>query len=240
MKRIKIDYNSFSPFCFFYSAATEHSFLYEKKTDSVSYYSKIVLGIWKLYIQIYLFKEKNIADYPYCEEPRYGFTFFDRTLHLHFGKTKVFDLPWAWEIVRHDLLYPWGDVYYSNTFSKLIPEKYKHICWHDIFDSHKYHYDDVRMELAEFVKLKHTTKDGRVQEAVIRLCGEEREWRWKWFKWLPFPRLKHRTVDCTSNIELGERAGQWKGGMIGWGCKWKEDQTMEQAFWEWYKDWNGR
>jgi hypothetical protein len=89
------------------------------------------------------------------------------------------------------------------------------------------------------MNLVHYTKVGRKQEADITFTGEEREWRWKWFTWLPLFSKVERVIDCDSNVELGKKAGSWKGGMMGWSCEWDLDESMESAFRRWYEKWDG-
>jgi hypothetical protein len=132
-------------------------------------------------------------------------------------------------------LFPDGDVYYRNVYPK---KNQKHLHWWEVFDKPKLQ-SDVQVQVAEFVELDHWTKDGVNQKAKIRLAGEEREWRPKCTRWLPIFRKIQRVVDCDSDTELGPRAGSWKGGMLGWSVDWKEDESMEKAFWRWYRNWDG-
>lgn len=183
----------------------------------------------------------------------YGFTFGDEAIHIHYGiqpgnwsrddpensdHTKVYWYPWRYEIVRHDLLYPNGDVYHRNLYPR---NGEKHIHWYEVFDWPKDEdRERVEVQVAEFTNLKHYNKtNGELQEAKIRLCGEEREWRPKCTRWLPIFRKVNRVVDCWSDVELGTRAGSWKGGMLGWSCEWYKDETMHEAFWRWYRKWDG-
>jgi len=138
--------------------------------------------------------------------------------------------------VRHDLLFPDGNVYYRNVYPK---KNQKHLHWWEVFDYSNKRNEDTEAEFAKFVDLNHWTKDGVNQKARIRLCGEEREWRPKCTRWLPIFRKIQRVVDCDSDTELGPRAGSWKGGMLGWSVDWKEDESMKEAFWRWYRNWDG-
>lgn len=199
----------------------------------------ITIGFWKFFFMLYLWKVTPFeSDFGKDSSKRYGFTLSDRTLHLHWGDTWVYWLPWSWMIIRHDLLYPDGTVFLTND---LTNKNQKHATWYKVLDESdpfiKYH---VHEHCVKTITLTHKTKSGTIQSATIKLKGEEREWRWLWFKWLPFPRQIHRVVDCESDIELGEKAGSWKGGMMGWSCEWKKHETMEDAFWRWYDTWNGR
>lgn len=203
----------------------------------------LVIGIHRMFLKLYLWKVKPFKhEFGQDSYKRYGITFFERGVHLHWDDTWVHSLPWDWECVRHDLLYPNGDVYWHNKFPRYrLGEKSKSYTWHDIFDGRTpYKKTDVDVEVARFIDLVHYTKDGRKQTARIRLAGEEREWRYRWFKWLPWPNIKRRVVDCWSDTELGEKAGSWKGGMMGWSVEWRKGESMEGAFWRWYKEWDGR
>lgn len=203
----------------------------------------LTIGIWHMYFRLCLWKVTPFkGSFEMDNTKRYGFTYFERSLHLHWGETHVFWLPWQWECVRHDLLLPNGDLYWRNKYPSFrLGEKKKHYSWYNILemDESPFPKSDVQVQAAEFIELTHYTKSGKKQVAKIRLCGEEREWRWRWFRWLPWPNIKRRVVDCWSNEELGERAGSWKGGMMGWSVDWEEGESMKHAFWRWYKKWDG-
>jgi hypothetical protein len=201
-----------------------------------NYRIRLTIGFWKLFLAVYLWKVKPFKGAYNLDNYRtYGITFFERGVHVHWNKTKVYDLPWAWDIVRHDLLLPSGDVYWRNKFPdynlgvKIRDSKY----WYEIQGTPE------ESKVSEYCDIVHHTKDGRRQVARIRLNGDEREWRWKWFRWLPWPNKKQRVVDCNSNVELGKKAGSWKGGLMGWSCEWKKGESMKSAFYRWYSNWNG-
>jgi len=196
------------------------------------------LGLWHLFVQIPLWKTTPWAEWGH-EAPQYGIAYHNDTFWIYHGADKwwTFDMPWQWTIVRHDLLLPNGDLYHRNKYPQFGRGRgVKTRSWYDVFESDP---GDVQIKVADYVALKHKVSDNIIQEAVIRLCGEEREWRWKWFTWFPFFGMIQRTINCESPIELGSKAGSWKGGMMGWGTDWKHDETMEQAFWRWYKTWDG-
>lgn len=202
---------------------------------------RLVFGFWRFFFSINLWTAEPWKECG-TQAPCYGVSFHDSILWVSYGADRSFiiDMPWKWEIVRHDLLYPDADVYHRNKFpASTLAQKKRTISWHDVFEKTNNFEDDVQVLVAKFITLTHYTKDGRKQIAKIRLAGEEREWRWKWFKWLPWPNLKQRVVDCTSDIELGDRAGSWKGGMMGWSIPWEEGESMKAAFFKWYKKWDG-
>lgn len=192
---------------------------------------------------------KGYDDYI---QRQYGFKFTNDAIFLYYGiqpgcwnsrdpensdHSKVFWYPWHPTIVRHDLLYPNGDVYHRNVYPRdTYGEELK---WYQVF-SRESNENTPETQLAVYVELEHYNKtDGKLQKAKIRLTGEEREWRPKCTRWLPIFRKVSRVVDCDSDTELGTKAGSWKGGMMGWSCEWREDETMKQAFRRWYKTWDG-
>jgi hypothetical protein len=203
------------------------------------YRAKLYIGIWHLFIDIPLWKATPWAEFG-KDSPSYGISYHDSIFWIHYGADKWYtiDMPWQWEIVRHDLLFPDGTVYHRNKYpTYTLHQKKSIVSWFDIFEKNQT--GEEQTQLARYVDLTHFTKDGRKQVVRIRLTGEEREWRWTWFKWLPWPNQKHRVVDCSSDEELGERAGSWKGGMMGWSVPWNKNESMETAFWRWYKKWDG-
>lgn len=204
----------------------------------------LTVGFWRIFMQLYLWRVKPFkGSYDSDSSKRYGITYFERSMHVHWGETKVYWMPWDWTIVRWDLLFPNGDVYYRNRYpGTTLASKRRTFSWYNVLDMNESPYpaSPVEAQVAKYIDLEHHTKDGRKQVAKIRLAGEVREWRWRWLKWLPWPRQVSRTIDCMSDVELGSKAGSWKGGMLGWSVPWPEDESMEQAFHNWYNKWDGR
>jgi hypothetical protein len=65
-----------------------------------------------------------------------------------------------------------------------------------------------------------------VQERTATICVEEREWRWRIFKYvLPWPRKVHRYIEIEFNEEVGDRTGSWKGGTVGCSYSLRPDET---------------
>ena len=231
------DYNHW---CFYFSLPSTDT---ETEVWGV-YRAKLIIAFWKFFLSLNLWKVTPWQSDSYLESyKRYGITFFDRSIHLHWKKTWVKFLPWDWEIHRWDLLLPNGEVYYRNQYSVTKNQGENNIySWYEILDGHRVpqSHDPVPDNATETVEIIHRAPDGSIQRAHITLCGEEREWRWRWFTWLPWPRMIKRTVDCSSDIQIGARAGSWKGGMTGWSCDWKQGESMKKAFWRWYSTWDGK
>jgi hypothetical protein len=220
-----------------------HMYLVWPTEHSEEKYLKISVGFWKFFASIGLWPTKGVGDFSNFDGPKYGFMYSDGTFFIYRGLDKVLyiDMPWKWQIVRHDLLLPDGSVYESNRWTFDGKSIDKHYHWYEVLNG--WHDKKIQKSLLEkytrTVELDHYTKDGRRQQAVITLTGEEREWRWKWFTWLPLFLKVERVVSCDSNVELGKKAGSWKGGLMGWSCEWDLNESMEMAFRRWYDKWDG-
>lgn len=118
-----------------------------------------------------------------------------------------FMLPWSWQHIRHEWLRPDGTVFRAPGEGEY----------------------DVPPEVTERHEYSYTLRNGTVQHRVATVNGEEREWRWRWLTWLPWPRRVSRTINVTFDADVGERSGSWKGGCYGCGWDWWPDETMEQA-----------
>ena len=209
-----------------------HPYDYDDE-DSVN----LKIGIYKLYIDIPLYKtgkrESNFGN----DSLQYGITYHDDTFWLYTGEgNKSFDAPWQWTIVRHDLLNLDGSLYYRNSYKngRRSPD---HLYFHELENTKSY---VSAWTLTETMNITHTTSHGDTQETVVTLHGEEREWRWKWLQWLPFNKLIHRVCDFEFSSELGDRAGSWKGGLTATSTEWKSSETLKESFTRWYKNWDGR
>lgn len=148
-------------------------------------------------------------------------------VHLNWGaRTKIFGMPWEWTFYRHSILAQDGRSWITE-LDRLRPRR-----------------DDVPIGLPaqidwfRFADLPRWTKElpyryvlrsGAVQDRVATISVEEREWRWRWLAWLPFPRRIQRSIDVRFSDEVGERAGSWKGGCVGCGYTLLSDETPEEC-----------
>jgi hypothetical protein len=140
----------------------------------------------------------------------YGVTFFERGIHFNWRSTcKIIYLPWDWQHVRCEVFRSDG----------VWVEPTKH-CYEQP-------YPDGR--LVESHPFTYVLRDGTVQRRTATIYGEEREWRWRWFQWLPWPRLVKRCISITFDDEVGERTGSWKGGTIGCSAEWRAGEPMLAA-----------
>ena len=151
------------------------------------------------------------VTYDECEPPRYGIYFYMNQFGINYGtKTKLFDLPWALTWIRTSALRKDGN-------------------WeHDIKGSSKNFWDDNiwgDILFKETYPYKYIKKDGTEQNTLATIKVEEREWRWKWFKWLKITQKIRREIDIQFSNEIGERVGSYKGGVLGTGYEMKKNET---------------
>lgn len=146
---------------------------------------------------------------------QWGFGFFERALHLHWGsRTKVIHLPWHYEWVRTSLLLKDGTWAHEMARPKrpgfpnypVVDRKglacsgyfaIKELMWSEVYP------------------YRYTLRSGKVQERTATVKVEEREWRWRALWWFPFFAKVSRTIAVDFNDEVGERSGSWKGGTVG-------------------------
>lgn len=143
---------------------------------------------------------------PWGREPidgmmdSWGFTFLWDSLYLNWGTTSKFiDFPWKWQWVRTTTWDSEGKSYEEADLNG------------------KYGDDRLNFLKAPAASYTYVLESGKVQKRTARYYVEEREWRWKWFRWLPWPRLIRKTIAIEFSDEVGERTGSWKGGCIGCG-----------------------
>jgi hypothetical protein len=173
------------------------------------------VGLGLIYIAFSFPWRKVVPDQGQCQGPTYGFYCSAEAIVFHYGKTtgrpgdpyKFVYWPWSWNHVRHSYLNPDGSLHHHAGRGEYnAPEETK--------QAHPYTY---------------RLNNGTLQHRTATINGEEREWRWRGLKWLPWPRKIQRTIDVDFDGEVGERTGSWKGGTTGCGWDWKSGESMEQA-----------
>lgn len=148
------------------------------------------------------------------------------SVHLHWGqRTKIVHAPWAWSFFRWSYLAKDGRSWLHELDSHRagrdsIPVGQPQIDWF-------MHRDLPRWK--KTLPYRYVLRSGVVQEREATIGVEEAEWRWRWFKWLAWPRKVRRSIDVTFNDEVGERSGSWKGGTLGCGYTMQHDETPEEC-----------
>lgn len=178
----------------------------------------IRLGWPNFYITLPMLQRWHREPHEMMES--WGFSWYWDCIHLNWGRhCKLVHLPWAWEWVRTSYLMKDGKTWLHElrSFRKYdTPPATKTNDWF-------YHRDLPLWKQTH--KYTYVTKRGELQFADATIGVEEREWRWRWFTWLPFPRMIHRTIDVQFSDEIGERKGSWKGGCTGCGYDLRYDET---------------
>lgn len=181
----------------------------------------ILIPAGTVYIHIPIYSK--IDD---CEYPEYGFYFYNEgrwmfdSFWLNLGwKNKCFHMPWEWDWVRTSVLLKDGKWDHDNKGNRIgCPAK-------EYYDKNRWG-DVIRYETFPY---RYKLKNGDVQERLATVSTQELEWRWRGFRWSPWPRLVRRTINVEFNDEVGERTGSWKGGTTGCGWRILPTETPRQA-----------
>lgn len=153
-----------------------------------------------------------------CDPPKWGIAYHNQTFWIYRGgkgnmnggnKWWTAQVPWAYDWVRTSNLRKDGT-------------------WeHETKGNNKNFWDDKWNEILwkETYPYEYKLKSGEVQKREATIRVEEREWRWHWLKWLPYPRRISKSINIDFNDEVGERTGSWKGGTTGCGYNLKGNET---------------
>lgn len=87
--------------------------------------------------------------------------------------------------------------------------------------------------------------DGEV--TVARVNIEERTWirgKWKWLRsilqFIPGCKLVKRYMEIEFRDEVGSKKGSWKGGILGMGFDMKPNESLDECFARFQKEWRDR
>lgn len=149
-----------------------------------------------------------------CSLPRYGFLWHENSIMFYTGGyydkswgqvtrggCHVWDLPFISYVFEHHLV--------RSTTGEMIPYEY------ELQDTAKHTYPYT-----------YTLKSGEVQERLATCYEEVRQWH---RKWLPFLKMRRRTINIEFDGEVGERSGSWKGGTIGCSYDILDNETIEDC-----------
>lgn len=160
----------------------------------------------------------------------WGFSVHQHDAHLRWGRHyKIVHFPWAWEWVRTSHLLSdgtWLDEIGRRrkegfpNFPLIREEKRPWIGVYAVHEDHKWR---------EVYPYRYVLRSGEVQERQATVTLTEMEHRWRWFKWLPFPRRVSRSIDISFDDEVGERTGSWKGGTMGCSYAIRHDEMPREC-----------
>lgn len=183
------------------------------------YHDTAHVGVYMGWLKLYLKAPVLITFRPGTEDwnASWGFHSFEDAVHLNWRtSSKLLDFPWRWSHVRSSVFDIDGRQVWEISEYGVMADK-----------NGRFHYKDGRhVETHPFV---YVLRSGEIQHRTATIWGEEMEWRWRWFRWLPWPRLVKRSISITFSDEVGERTGSWKGGTIGCSWDWRNGETMKAA-----------
>jgi hypothetical protein len=160
-------------------------------------------------------KYKKIL-YDQCEPPQYGIYICDNQLCICYGeKTKLYDFPWSLAWIRTSFLTVDGK-WINETANTRDMNLWDENKWKNIIMTETYPYTYI-------------TKNNTIQECLATIKVEEREWRWKSFKWLKLTRKIRKDINVSFNSEIGEKKGSWKGGVLGCSYEMRYNETPYQT-----------
>lgn len=142
------------------------------------------------------------------------------------SRRKTLYMPWGWTFHRKSILMPDGrswvhEIEGYNVRHGEVPVE------HPTSD-HYWTFNDLpHWEIA--LPYQYVLRNGEVQKRTAMISVDEMEWRMRWFKWAPWPRLIRRSIDVKFSDEVGERSGSWKGGCVGCGYELRQDETAEEC-----------
>lgn len=151
-----------------------------------------------------------------CEFPEYGFYTYKE------GGIVMESFWWCWNMKKYCFRMPW-----SLTWVRTSNLRNDSTWEHETKGNRKSFYEEKWKDLIwnETYPYTYTLNNGTIQNRTANIKVEEREWRWKLFTWLPFPRYISKTISVDFNDEVGERTGSWKGGTTGCGYKILKNET---------------
>lgn len=155
-----------------------------------------------------------------CESAAWGLNFHDDRLWIYIGgggnsnggkKCKTITMPWYMEWVRTSKLRKDG-AWETEDYKSREKDLWNSSKWKDILWEGDYPYT-------------YKLKSGEIQERTATISIEEREWRWKAFKWLSYFGKIRRSISVRFSDEVGEGTGSWKGGTTGCGYEMLPDES---------------
>lgn len=154
-----------------------------------------------------------------------------RSIHLNWGqRCKILDYPWDWTMVRHEVLQDDGT---------WTPHRFEWECGAEgevDGRGRPFRFREPMKPGIEKLPFRYVRRSGEVQDRTAEIYVEEREWRWRWFKLLPYPRMVHRCIHISFDQEVGERTGSWKGGVVGTTYEMRPGETPRECLYRMQRD----
>lgn len=172
----------------------------------------LVVGL--IFLTLYI-KTRRLFTGWECMEDGLGFSFTSDGLHMYFGRTtKIWWYPWDWTFHKR-----WEAVEFDSlkdgrwTRGQLAFVELPRMLSHGVVGTKWVH--DYTYKL----------RSGEIQHRKATIYVDRMEWRWRWLKLLPWPRLVRTSINVSFDGEVGEGTGSYKGGTIGCGYDMKPGET---------------
>lgn len=188
------------------------------------------IGWGQLFINLPIRSKYNEA-FP----PQYGFYWFSEgsviptSLWFRFGKddgtragnhTLCIYMPWDKDWVRTSYLLAGGRTWAHDTYKKKIKDTYAKEFTDQLY--------------CLYMPYTYIVNKGKPQEekqiTTAKITVREREWRWRAFKWLPYPRWVVKCIEVEFAEEMGPERGSWKGGVTGCSYAMRKGESAIQCF----------
>ena len=216
------------------------AFHFEPEYDDEQYMQLIIDTMWhSLFIHLPWWKVPEGANNQWEDKSyRFGFYFYNTDSKKLFQEVVMFWKNWSktiympWDYELHHLIFEGQDgaryieFYGDNRKRNKRAKKYN--CdpipvkdTYDIYNNPKFYWQEP---------YEYVLKSGDVQRCIGMYHIEEREWRPRGTKFLPIFKLTHRDLVINLTDEIGERAGSWKGGTMGFGRRMLPGETPQEAY----------
>ena len=210
--------------------------------------SKPRINISLLWFHLYIYTSQKCAiydkeKYDYHQgEREYGIMIHNNSFWIYNGlKHKAFEFPYTYRFIRHSVLRKnnnWEhdysklgrkvnrikDSYYENITMKdgSIKKNYNK----DFFDKK---WDNIIFKVV--FDYTYVLESGKIQKRKATVKVEEREWRRGFLTWFKWKAKINKYIEIEFDKEVGERAGSWKGGVVGTSYPFLNDtETVIECF----------
>lgn len=191
-------------------------------TWRVRQHERSVLNLSFVLASVYVYTPSfGVKSAPFGESPAYGFYLYPS---LFKWQDTVFEwnkkgfrwyMPWTYDWYSTELL-DWN----QNVIVKEIKDKRN---WEEYYKAS----NDYAEKNGTRHPYTYILKNGKKQETTALIKGiERRTWR---MRALPFIKHSQTTIGISFENEIGERAGSWKGGVIGTSEIMLPNETPEQT-----------
>lgn len=170
-------------------------------------HNTLVVGLvaFTLYVHVPRWPNRD-----YDVDRGYGFSFADTGLHLYWGKrTKVLWYPWSWDFYKRWELVAGESYAKDRQIWVEVPPRMPH----------------GQLATKSTAPYTYKLRSGEQQNVTATYYVSHAEWRWRWLKWLPWPRRTESSIWVDFSEEVGEGRGSWKGGTLGCGYRLKPGES---------------